>query len=79
MRKMMLVAMTILLLVFSAAPVQAGYNELRVMTDGKGTVVYTGSTGKKQAGILYNGYVTSLSLEDENGLYSCWLTRDITV
>lgn len=79
MRKMMLAAMTILLLVFLAAPVQAGYNELRVMTDGKGAVVYTGSTGKKQAGILYNGYVTSLSLEDENGLYSCWLTRDITV
>ena len=69
----------LVLLTLSAFPAQAGYNELNVNTGGKGAVVYTKSTGKIKAGILYNGYVSSLSLDDENGLYSCWLTRDMTV
>lgn len=67
------------LMAIMARPARAGYNELNVNTGGKGAVVYAESTGTKQAGMLYNGYVTSLSLEDENGRYSCWLTRDVTV
>jgi len=60
-------------------PARAGYNEVNVCTDGKGIAVYASSGGKRQVGILYNGYSDSLSLEDTGGLYSCGLTMDYTV
>lgn len=66
-------------MLFIATSAHAGYNEVQVATGGKGINVYTTSSGKKQAGILYNGFISGISLEDENGLYSCWLTRDTTV
>lgn len=62
-----------------ATTAHAGYNEVQVAAGGNGIAVYTTSSGKKQAGILYNGFVSGISLEDENGLHSCWLTRDTTV
>ena len=57
----------------------AGYNEVIVATDGEGATVYTGSSGSKKAGILYNGYWSSISLDSKNGLYDCTLTREYTV
>ena len=62
-----------------AWPAWAGYNELTVATDGEGILVYTSASGKKRAGLLYNGYRTSLSLRPDNGLYACDLTSDLTV
>ena len=63
-------------------PVQtacAGYNEVIVATDGDGAPVYTSSSGSKKAGILYNGYWDSISLNPTNGRYDCTLTEDYTV
>jgi len=57
----------------------AGWNGLTVATDGAGIPVYSSSRGGKKIGLLYNGYCDSLSLVDENGLYSCWLNDDLTV
>ncbi len=57
----------------------AGSNPLTVATEGKGIAVYTASGGGRRAGTLYNGFDTELSLEAEQGLYSCWLTADCTV
>ena len=57
----------------------AGYNEVIVATDGDGAAVYTGSSGSKKAGILYNGYRSEISLEPTKGRYSCSLTKDFTV
>lgn len=74
-----MILLLILALLAFAVPAQAGENLLDVATDGKGIAVYTSSSGKKQAGILYNGYSDDLSLEDTNGLYSCGLTSDYTV
>lgn len=74
----MILLLTLALLAFSA-PAQAGWNPLDVAADGIGIAVYTSSSGGKQAGILYNGYSSDLSLEPENGLYSCGLTSDYTV
>lgn len=78
MRKVFFFILTAVML-FGAISAHAGYNEVRVNADGKGIAVYTTSSGKKQAGILYNGFVSGISLDDENGLYSCQLTRDTTV
>ena len=57
----------------------AGYNDMTVATDGTGVTVYAAASGSKKAGILYNGYYDELSLEAENGRYSCVLTQDYTV
>lgn len=67
------------LLLSALSPAQAGWNPLDVAADGKGIAVYPSSGGGKQAGVLYNGYSDSLSLEDTNGLYSCNLTTEYTV
>jgi len=77
-----LAAMLILGLMMSLLfvwPAHAGWNWMTVATDGDGIPVYTSSSGSRKAGILYNGYNADLSLEDKNGLYSCRLTRDLTV
>ena len=57
----------------------AGWNDVTVCTDGDGITVYTSSNGSKKAGILYNGYGSGISLDEENGRYSCLLTADYTV
>lgn len=62
-----------------AVPAFAGYNEVTVATDGDGVTVYTGSSGSKKAGILYNGFRNEISLEPKNGRYDCFLTKDCTV
>lgn len=62
-----------------AVPAFAGYNEVVVATDGNGVTVYTGSSGSKKAGILYNGYKSEIPLEPTNGRYDCFLTKDFTV
>lgn len=67
-------------LVFSLLPgALAGSNPLTVATGGRGITVYTASGGGKKAGTLYNGFAAELSLQTEQGLYSCWLTHDCTV
>ena len=78
--KRWIVLLLVSVLMLSACPSGfAGWNPLDVAADGKGIAVYTSSSGGKQAGILYNGYSDSLSLEDTNGLYSCNLTTEYTV
>lgn len=75
-----LITLTLLLaLLLAAAPARAGWNPLTVAAEGKGIAVYTASSGGKQAGVLYNGFESSLSLEPKNGLYSCSLTAEYTV
>jgi len=67
-------------LAFSLCPAAfAGCNPLTVATEGRGIAVYTSSSGGKQAGIIYNGYDSDLSLEPKKGLYSCNLTVEYTV
>ena len=66
-------------LLLPVLPAQAGWNPLDVAADGKGIAVYTSSSGGKQAGILYNGFNSSLDLEQTNGLYGCSLTAEYTV
>ena len=60
-------------------PAGAGYNQLIVAADGEGIPVYAASSGRKQVGILYNGFDSELSLNPQNGRYSCNLTGDTTV
>lgn len=79
MKKRLTILALLTALLLPCLPARAGWNPLDVATDGKGIVVYASSSGGKQAGILYNGYSDSLSLEDTNGLYSCGLTMDYTV
>lgn len=79
MKKRLTILALLTALLLPCLPARAGWNPLDVATDGKGIVVYASSSGGKQAGILYNGYNDSLSLEDTNGLYSCGLTMDYTV
>ena len=67
------------LLVLLTGSALAGYNSVSVCTDGDGAAVYAASTGSKTAGILYNGYCTSLPLDDENGRYRHELTEDYAV
>ena len=72
----------ILLLCAQAAfvrPALAGWNEVIVSTDGNGVPVYASSSGSKQAGIIYNGYRSEISLEPTNDRYSLSLTPDYTV
>lgn len=69
----------ILVLVIGISSVQAGDNSIDITAEGRGIAVYQTSSGRKEIGMLYNGYFASLSLEDTNGLYSCWLTGDMTV
>ncbi len=66
----------LLLLTVSAS---AGYNSVYVTTEGKGATVYTASSGSGKAGILYNGYQTSLDAKDVNGRYECELTYGYSV
>ena len=62
------VSLTLLLaLLLPVLPARAGWNPLTVAADGKGIAVYTQSSGGKQAGVLYNGFNSSLSLEAKNG------------
>lgn len=70
--------MTILLLSL-AGGARAGSYPLIVAADGEGVPVYTASGGRKQAGILYNGFTSELSLDGAHGRHSCRLTRDTTV
>ena len=74
-----MILLLILALLALSAPAQAGWNPLDVAADGIGIVVYTSSSGGKQAGVLYNGYRDDLDLEPTNGLYSCTLTSEYTV
>jgi SH3-like domain-containing protein len=67
------------LFMLPAVPAFAGYNEVIVATDGNGVTVYTGSSGSKKAGILYNGFKSEISLEPTNGRYDCFLSTDCTV
>lgn len=67
------------LLVIFCAWAQAGWNGVTVATEGKGVYVYASSGAKDACGILYNGYDGSLSLEETNDRYSCFLTVDYTV
>ena len=76
---LLLVLLLLLVSLLLAMPAQAGYHAIRVATDGEGIAVYAASNGRKKVGVLYNGYDTELSLSDTNGLYSCWLTRDLKV
>ena len=69
----------LLALLLPTLPARAGWNPLTVAADGKGIAVYTSSNGGKQAGILYNGFNSSLDLEPTNGLYGCNLTAEYTV
>ena len=79
MTKRRMILLLAFMLLALAAPAKAGWNPLDVAAEGKGIAVYTSSSGGKQAGILYNGYSDSLSLEDTDGLYSCDLTTEYTV
>lgn len=75
-----LLAFTLLLsLLLPVLPARAGWNPLTVAAEGRGIAVYTSSGGGKQAGILYNGFNSSLDLEPTNGLYGCGLTAEYTV
>lgn len=69
----------LLALLLPVLPARAGWNPLTVAAEGRGIAVYTKSSGGKQAGILYNGFNSSLDLEPTNGLYSCSLTAEYTV
>ena len=71
--------MLLLALLLPVFPAKAGWNPLTVAADGKGIAVYSSSSGGKQAGILYNGFNSSLDLEPTNGLYGCGLTAEYTV
>ena len=71
--------MLLLVLLLPVLPAQAGWSPLTVATEGRGIAVYTESSGGKQAGILYNGFNSSLDLEPTNGLYGCSLTAEYTV
>ena len=51
--------------VLPAVPAFAGYNEVIVATDGNGVTVYTGSSGSKKAGILYNGYQSEIPVNQQ--------------
>ncbi len=66
-------------LLLPVLPARAGWNPLTVAADGRGIAVYTSSSGSKQAGVLYNGFNSSLDLEPTNGLYGCSLTAEYTV
>ena len=57
----------------------AGYNEVHVATEGKGTTVYTSASGSGKAGILYNGFYSLLDLDEVNGRYECYLTNSYSV
>ena len=74
----LLLILCLIMMLFASAA-HAGYNDVCVAADGEGIAVYTSSSGSKKAGVLYNGYQADLSLESTNDLYSCWLTRDVTV
>lgn len=68
-----------LLLLFHCCAAWAGANPVTVAT-GEGSVrVYTSSSGKKAAGVLYDGFGADCSLTAKNGLYSCALTNEYTV
>ena len=69
----------LLALLLPVPPARAGSNPMTVAADGRGAAVYTSSSGGKQAGVLYNGFDSELSLEAEHGLYSCALTAEYTV
>lgn len=69
----------LLVLLLGTFPAHAGDNSIDITAEGRGIAVYQTSSGRKEIGTLYNGYFASLSLEDTNGLYSCWLTGDMTV
>ncbi len=73
------ILIALMMIILFTAPASAGSNPVLVAVNGKGIAVYTASGGSKQAGILYNGYNTELSLEPKNGLYSCYLTVDYSV
>lgn len=77
MKRWMLILLALVLLSISSA--HAGDNSIDITAEGSGIAVYQTSSGRKEIGTLYNGYFVSLSLEDTNGLYSCWLTNDMTV
>lgn len=77
MRKVLLWTLLIFALLMGTA--RAGDNSINITAEGKGIAVYQNSSGLKQIGTLYNGYFVSLSLADTNGLYSCYLTNDVTV
>ena len=66
-------------LLLPVLPARAGWNPLTVAADGRGVAVYPSSSSGKQAGVLYNGFNSSLSLEPTGGLYSCGLTAEYTV
>lgn len=76
--KRMTMVVLILLLTLGTAPALAGENSLLVATSDQGATVYTKTSGGQKAGILYNGFQCSLSLEEENGLYDAWLTSYFT-
>ena len=73
------IGLALLVLLMMAGTAHAGYNELIVATAGEGTPVYASATGQRQVGTLYNGYSQEIGLEETNGRYACWLTRDTTV
>lgn len=57
----------------------AGENQLTVSTFGEGITVYSSHTNGKKVGTLYNGFESVIALDDKNGMYSCYLTRDMVV
>lgn len=68
-----------LALISLAAAALAGSYPLVVATEGEGIPVYSSAKGKKQIGILYNGFDNELSLNATNGRHSCTLTKDTEV
>ena len=79
MKRFLWILLTAALLTAPFSGAQAGWYPLTVATEGRGIAVYTASNGSQQAGLLYNGFNSSLSLSPTNGLYSCNLTTEYTV
>ncbi|MBQ6173479.1 MAG: SH3 domain-containing protein [Clostridia bacterium] len=79
MKKLWICLIMALLLASAVSAAYAGSWPLVVATEGEGVPVYSSAKGRKQIGILYNGYDNELSLNTTNGRHSCTLTRDTEV
>lgn len=79
MKKCWLAALLMLICLALPLCARAGWNGMTVATEGEGIAVYATAAERKPIGLLYNGYDTSLSLDDTRGMSTCTLTRELTV
>ena len=77
--RLLLVLIAAAALLLAAGSALAGYNAVRICTDGDGAPVYASSGASKKAGIMYNGYSSDIGLDEKNGRYDLWLTNDYIV